>query len=545
VTSLTPIMTTTAAVAAPAPLASGDLAVSSITRSSATVTWTTSLPSTSQVEYGSLPSLSRSSLDRSLVSTHSVVLTGLLPGTTYRFHALSATAAGVTVTSLDNTFATPPAGTGPDVGDPAVEQATATFVRVGWSTSTGNVAQVEYGPTANYGAFTLLQVYSGPDQDMTLTGLQPATTYHYRVKAWDAQGALGASADATFSTAPIGLARLIGDDTVQTDRLTLGGGQAAAFQYVAAQSGLASVARVYLDAGSAAPTLRVALYADQNGTPGSILTQGSASGVAPGWTPVNLSPVPLLASTRYWVAVLNPLGSGVVSLRQATSGGSSLLSAQTSLAAFPQPFAGGIPAAHSPASLYVQQMPPAVTFTGPTDGSVVTGQALLAAVVDDDAPVVRMQFFVDGHPVGAPLSAAPWTMAWSSEGLSAALPHGISALATDSLGRSGLSRTVNVQVDNGPTISNVSAQPGLTASSARVTWTTDVPADGQVEYGPTAAYGLSTPLDAAPGARHEMQVTGLSLGAVYHYRVRSRDASGAAAVSPDATLSTAPPDPSD
>ncbi len=520
-----------------------DLASSSVTRSSATITWTTNVPSTSQVEYTSLANaIVRSPLDPSLLTAHSVVLTGLLPATPYQFHVLSTTTVGAAVSSLDSTFTTAPAGSGPDVGGLTVEQATGTVARVGWSTSTGTVAQVEYGTTPNYGAFTLLQVYGGPTQDMALTGLLPATTYHYRVKAWDAQGGLGASADATFSTAPVGLATLIGDDTVQTDRLALSGGQAAAYQYVAAQSGLASVVRVYVDAGSSTPTLRVALYSDQNGAPGSILSRGTASGVVPGWTSVNVSPVSLLASTRYWVAVLNPFGSGVVNLRQATSGGSSLSSAQTSLATFPQPFAGGLPGARAPLSVYVQQVPPAVTLTGPTDGSVVNGQAQLTAVVDDDAPVVRMQFYVDGQPVGAPLSAAPYAWSWTSAGLNPDLPHSISARATDAQGRTGVSSNVSVQVDNGPAISNLSAAPGLTASSARLTWTTDVVADGQVEYGTTAAYGLTTPVDPVSGVRHDLQLTGLNPGTVYHYRVRSRDAAGMVSVSPDATLLTSQPD---
>jgi hypothetical protein len=538
---LTPLSTTTAAALAPPQTT--DLAVSSITRSSATITWTTTAPSTSQVEFGAQASpLSRSPLDPSLVTAHSVVLTGLQPATTYRFHTLSATSGGASTTSPDTSFITAPPGSGPDITDPVVEQATGTLAHVGWSTSTGTVAQVEYGTNTNYGSFTLLQVYSGPAQDMALTGLRPATLYHFRVKAWDALGGLGASADATFATAPSGLANLIGDDTVQTDRLTLSGGQAAAYQYYASQSGLASVAHVYIDAGSSTQTLRVALYSDLNGTPVSILSQGSTSSVAPGWTSVNISPVALLAGSRYWVALLNPLGSGVVNLRQSPSGGSSLSGAQTSLAAFPQPFTGGIPAAHAPLSLYVQQVPPAVTLTAPTDGSVVNGQAQITAVVDDDAAVSRVQFYVDGQPVGAPLSAAPYALAWDSAGLSPALPHTLSARATDALGRSGVSSNVNVQVDNGPAISNVSAGPGLTASSARVTWTTDIAADGQVEFGDSTAYGLTTPVDPAAGVRHDMQLTGLTPGATYHYRVRSRDAAGALSVSPDTTLVTAAPD---
>jgi hypothetical protein len=495
------------------------------------------------VEYGTLSNQTfRTPVDPSLVVAHSVVLTGLLPETTYHFHARSSTATGAVGNSMESTFVTAPAGSGPEVVNLTVQQATSTLVRVAWATSTGTVAQVEYGPTPNYGSFTLLKVYNQPTQGMLLGGLQPATTYHYRVKAWDAQGGLGASADSTFSTAPAGLANLIGDDTVQTERMSLPAGQAAAYQYVAAQSGLASVVRVLIDGGSSAPQLRVALYADQNGTPGAILSQGSASGLVPGWTSVSVPAVPVLQSARYWIAVLSPVGSGSLNLRQAASGGSSLSSVQTSLAAFSQPFVAGISGAQSPLSVYVQQVPPAITLTSPAAGSLVTGQAQLSAAVDDDVPITRLQFYVDGVAVGGPVSGPPYQVTWSSTGTSANLPHTVSARATDALGRSSVSGNVSVQVDNGPTISNVTVSPGLTASSARVTWTTDVASDGQVEYGLTSAYGLTTPVDAVMGVRHDMQLTGLSAGAAYHYRVRSRDGAGAVAESPDGTLFTSAPD---
>jgi hypothetical protein len=109
------------------------------------------------------------------------------------------------------------------------------------------------------------------------------------------------------------------------------------------------------------------------------------------------------------------------------------------------------------------------------------------------------------------------------------------------LGRSGAAGQVAVQVDNGPLISNVQVSRGLTASSARVTWSTDVLADGEVEFGPTLAYGSTTPTDRRMSWAHETQLTSLAAGTTYHYRVRSRNANGATAVSPDSTFFTPEP----
>ena len=89
-----------------------------------------------------------------------------------------------------------------------------------------------------------------------------------------------------------------------------------------------------------------------------------------------------------------------------------------------------------------------------------------------------------------------------------------------------------------PTISNVSAS--TTETSATITWTTDELASSQVEYGTTSAYGSSSPAtpanDPSSGTSigvtsHSVQLTGLEPGTQYHYRVRSKDASGNEAVS--------------
>lgn len=518
-----------------------DLASSSITRSSATITWTTDQPASSQVDYAGSGDLSlKTSRDPSLVTSHRVVLDALQPGATYSFMVRSATAGGGVSVSGLKTLMTAPAGSGPELAGLSVLQATGSTVTVGWITATGSVAQVEYGTTANYGAFTLLQIFNGPNQKMQLSGLRPATLYHFRVKAWDGQGALAASGDATFRTAPLGLATLIGDDTVQPDRLTLHGGEAAAFQFVATQSGQASLVRLYVDAGSTAPVVRVAVYADQQGAPTTILSQGSAPGLVPGWIPVSLPPFSVLEGSRYWVGVLNPLGAGSLNVRQSAVGGSSIASLQTSFAAFPQPFVAGVAGARSPLAASVLQVPPAITLTGPADGSVVSGAVALSAVVDDDVPLARLQFFVDGLPVGPVLSAAPYRVSWSSLGLNALVPHTITARATDVSGRSGSAGLVSVQVDNGPRLTNIVVAPGLTTSSALVRWSTDVPADGQVDYGVTTAYELSTPVDQVADTQHDMQLTGLAPGSVYHYRVRSRDANGAAATSADGIFYTLP-----
>jgi hypothetical protein len=87
-----------------------------------------------------------------------------------------------------------------------------------------------------------------------------------------------------------------------------------------------------------------------------------------------------------------------------------------------------------------------------------------------------------------------------------------------------------------PLVSNV----GTTASAfgATVTWTTDEIANTQIEYGLTALYGATSPLDAMLTTAHAGTVTGLNPSTTYHYRVRTRDIAGNLATSPDATFTT-------
>ena len=74
----------------------------------------------------------------------------------------------------------------------------------------------------------------------------------------------------------------------------------------------------------------------------------------------------------------------------------------------------------------------------------------------------------------------------------------------------------------------ITAGPTVTATttaSFTVTWTTDEPSNGRVEYGLTAAYGAVVS-NATLATSHSFTVTGLAAGTTYHFRVGSTDACG-------------------
>ena len=88
------------------------------------------------------------------------------------------------------------------------------------------------------------------------------------------------------------------------------------------------------------------------------------------------------------------------------------------------------------------------------------------------------------------------------------------------------------------TITSVQAT-APTSSGFEVGWLTNVPANSQIDYGTSAAYGSSTPLSTTSVTVHRVSLSGLAMSTLYHYRVRSTDAKNNQALSNDFTFTTA------
>ncbi|KKW36479.1 MAG: hemolysin-type calcium-binding protein, partial [Candidatus Giovannonibacteria bacterium GW2011_GWA2_53_7] len=83
-----------------------DVQVSTTTATTATITWTTNESASSTVQYGSTSSYGSSTTTSTLVTSHSMSLTGLTSNTTYHFRVKSTDASGNTGTSVDTIFIT-------------------------------------------------------------------------------------------------------------------------------------------------------------------------------------------------------------------------------------------------------------------------------------------------------------------------------------------------------------------------------------------------------------------------------------------------------
>jgi hypothetical protein len=134
----------------------------------------------------------------------SAAVTGLLPNATYTYRVVAANSAG-TSRGEDRTFTT--ASVAPLAQTGAAEAITARGASLAGSANpqgTATTARFEYGTTTDYGAETGARAVgsgrSAVDVTAELVGLQPATTYHYRLVTTNSAGTTH-GADQTFTTA--------------------------------------------------------------------------------------------------------------------------------------------------------------------------------------------------------------------------------------------------------------------------------------------------------------------------------------------------------
>ena len=107
-------------------------------------------------------------------------------------------AACLITVSTDAADTTPPV-----ISNVTASGVTSTSANVGWSTDEQATGSVEYGTTTSYGSSAAIANLA-TTQTITISGLAPATTYHYRVTAVDSSGNKSVGADGTFTTAQSG-----------------------------------------------------------------------------------------------------------------------------------------------------------------------------------------------------------------------------------------------------------------------------------------------------------------------------------------------------
>jgi len=176
--------------------------VGSITTKKATITWTTSRTSDSKVQYGTTsgsygdvePSNS------SQVSSHSIQLTGLNPGTTYYYKVKWTDEDGNTGTSDEKSFSTASA---PTVKDVSAKNIGLSSAIIQFTSSNASKVKIYYGTTTSFGgAKETSTSTSETTYTSELTGLNDGTKYYYKINTFDSESSEYEGTILDFTTLP-------------------------------------------------------------------------------------------------------------------------------------------------------------------------------------------------------------------------------------------------------------------------------------------------------------------------------------------------------
>jgi chitodextrinase len=152
----------------------------------------------------------------------------------------------------------------------------------------------------------------------------------------------------------------------------------------------------------------------------------------------------------------------------------------------------------------------------------------------DPVGVAGYQVFRNGTMVGTTSN-----LSYQDTGLATSTTYAYSVTAYDTMGNISAPSSVQTGTTQAPTISNI-LPVFISPTGATITWSTNEPANGDVVYGLTNAYGSGPLTSAALTTGHGFALTGLSSATQYHFQVQSVDAAGNVMVSADNIFTTAP-----
>lgn len=476
-----------------------------ITSSGVTITWTTDEPSDTRIEYGLTISYgSSTTLNTTLVTSHSVTLSALAPSTLYHYRVKSRDAAGNLATSADFTFTT----LAPPPPDLAVYR---TLTPI---TLDGVLSEWSGAGTARF---------SGLSNSATAYLLWDATNLYVAFQVTDAQlSAIQTARDA---------AALYQDDTVE----------------------------IYLDTRADRTTTMQSddyqFLVNLNNAQGDL--RGTGGGKDPAWNATWLSAVTRQGTLNshgdtdsgYTVEIAIPWAQIGVTPSIGMYLGMDLAVDDKDAATFDYfDWAGIAPASYAQPNLWKRiqladappdTTPPSVAITSPSPGATVSGTITVSGTAADNVALSRVEVVVDS---AAPQTASG-TNVWNLTLNTLVLSNGTHAVVARALDAASNTSTASVSVtvsnDTTPPVLSAVTASALTASGATITWTTDEASDTQVEYGLTIAYGSPTTLAPSLVTVHSQTLSGLASSTLYHYRVKSRDSAGNLAISGDFTFTTA------
>lgn len=161
--------------------------VSNITAQGATVSWTTDIPATSLVDFGTSTAYGTTvGDDGDLVTNHSVVLTGLFPLTTHYFQVRSADGGGdESINDNGGSGHTVTTSAAPVISDVRLTYVDDNQAIVTFKTDIAAYPYVGYGLTDQLGSLVGDEENFGVNHTITIYGLTPGRQYYFKPRVGD------------------------------------------------------------------------------------------------------------------------------------------------------------------------------------------------------------------------------------------------------------------------------------------------------------------------------------------------------------------------
>ncbi len=555
------------------------LTISSATAAAATMTgfqadWTTSVPATSQVNYGKTSSYgSTTGVNSSMVATHQIPVTALAPGTTYHFQIQSKDAQGNSATSADMTVTTLTDTTPPTVSitSPAAGATLSGTAVIFGATASDNVAvaSVQFkidsassGSPVTAAPYTYtLNTTSLSNGNHTVSAVATDTAGNSATSAVVAFKVSNTTADTTpptvSLTAPANGATVSNTVTVSanaTDNVAVAKVQ---FQLDNANVGSAVLAAPYTfswnttTSTNGAHTLRAIATDTSNNsttsasvtvtvnnatkdtTPPTVLITAPASGATVSSTvtvSANASDNVAVASVQFQLDNANVGAADTVAPYTYSWNTTTSTNGTHTLRAIATDTSGN---ATTSASVTVtvnngakDTTPPTVSMTAPANGATVSKTVTVSANATDNVAVATVQFQLDNANVGAADTVAPYTYSWNTT-TSTNGTHTLRAIATDTSNNSTTSASVTVTVNNSSTDTTPPSVPtGLAATAAsssqiNLNWTASTDNVGVTGY---KVFRGGTQVGTS--ATISYSDAGLAASTAYTYTVAAYDAAG-------------------
>jgi hypothetical protein len=433
------------------------------------------------VEYGTTPAYgSLSAFSSAPVTSHSVVLTGLTPGTTYDYAVLSTNAAAHVDTSGNFTFTTASADGSPTISRVTAGAITPASATINWTTDQPFTSQVEFGTTTAYGSLSAFSSAPVTSHSVTLTGLAPGTTYDFAALSTNAAGQISTSPNFVFTTAGAGGPPLISGVTASGITPT-----SATITWVTDQPYTSQV-----EFGTTKAYGSLSVFSSALTTGHSVTLTG------------------LMPGTNYDYAALSTNSAGQ------TSTSANMTFTTTSTAG-------------------------STTISGVTAGSITATSAVIAWTTDQpSASQVEYGTTMFHGSLSAFNAALVTSHSVTVTGLTPGTRYNYVALSANSTGLVGRSENFTFTTVAAPPVIRQVTATGVTGTSATIIWTTDQPSTSQIKYGTTTAYGsLSLPFSSLVTS-HSVTVGGLTPGTTYNSAAMSTNAAGMQNSSPNLRFTT-------